>query len=297
MWNYQIHVHHFSSRELIYKSDALNAFTAILEDLGASLDTTFCWGLPCRYFSHTFLWRACYAREEDYLNLRRRPDNGSRAAFPSWPWAGWAGQFAFLVAPPADHAKYMITWPWDPGFDIETSEDLFQTGVLHIRVGISSANLEVNLTLEFPHNMYRNDFGHFTYLGSTQYNLVCTADKSDQGLEWPDTIMTHIVLALHRSYDWDKKISMNISQILGIIANNQCGCTNDFRNLKGTTSDPLQCLAPKPKSTHPQNSPNWLSNSPKHSWTRASTSQTPSYTESRGTRYELGVHVPECLRG
>jgi hypothetical protein len=97
-----------------------------------------------------------------------------------------------------DHAKYMITWPWDPGYDIDASGDPFETGILHIRVAMTSADLGANFSLEYPDYMYRTDFGHFTTLGSTQYILACIADKSDQDSEVSHAPTTHIVLGVRQ---------------------------------------------------------------------------------------------------
>jgi hypothetical protein len=122
----------------------------------------------------------------------------SSVAFPSWSWCGWTGQFAFLVAPPEDHAKYMITWPWGPGYDVDASGDPFETGVLHIRADITSAARRGTVSVETSDDMYRTDLGSFMHLGSTQYVLVCIADRSGYGSKGPDAITTHIVLGVRQ---------------------------------------------------------------------------------------------------
>ncbi|KAF1916713.1 hypothetical protein BDU57DRAFT_241450 [Ampelomyces quisqualis] len=95
----------------------------------------------------------------------------------------------------------MITWPWDPGYDIEGLDNPFDTGTLHIRVHISSTDRTANKSVEKPDNMYRTDLGHFTHLGSTQYILVGIADKASCEWKGPDAITTHIVLGVRQRAD------------------------------------------------------------------------------------------------
>ncbi|PYI08670.1 HET-domain-containing protein [Aspergillus sclerotiicarbonarius CBS 121057] len=100
-WEFRTHLTHYSSRNLTYESDAINAFRGIL---ARSTHTTY-WGIPFLFertthplaqdtnlrFACALAWEPTYtqnpvARES---HLQRRPD------FPSWSWAGWAGTVSY----------------------------------------------------------------------------------------------------------------------------------------------------------------------------------------------------------
>ncbi|RAK95542.1 HET domain-containing protein, partial [Aspergillus ibericus CBS 121593] len=100
-WEFRTHLTHYSSRNLSYESDAINAFRGIL---ARSTHTTY-WGIPFLFqdssypfvqdinlrFACALAWEPMYtqnpiARES---HLHRRPD------FPSWSWAGWAGTVSY----------------------------------------------------------------------------------------------------------------------------------------------------------------------------------------------------------
>ena len=66
----------YSHRQLGYDSDALNAFTGILNTLKYAF--TFFWGLPRERFLDALFWRS----RDGAMSLRR-------GTFPSWSWAGW----------------------------------------------------------------------------------------------------------------------------------------------------------------------------------------------------------------
>ncbi|GME36487.1 hypothetical protein MMC22_011993 [Neofusicoccum parvum] len=71
-------VHHYSTRQLSYDGDVLNAFTGVSKVLSTMLETTFHWGLPVSLFDWALLWEA-----KGYI--ARRPN------CPSWSWTGWKG--------------------------------------------------------------------------------------------------------------------------------------------------------------------------------------------------------------
>ncbi|OOG00869.1 hypothetical protein ASPCADRAFT_136868 [Aspergillus carbonarius ITEM 5010] len=100
-WEFRTHLTHYSSRNLSYNSDAINAFRGIL---ARSIHTTY-WGIPFLFesslypfaqdinlrFACALAWEPVYtqnplARES---HLQRRPD------FPSWSWAGWIGTVSY----------------------------------------------------------------------------------------------------------------------------------------------------------------------------------------------------------
>jgi len=68
-------LHEYLRRNLLYDSDALNAFTAVSNIVASGLSTPMISGLPVAFFDLTLL---CW--------------NGTMRGFPSWSWAGWCGR-------------------------------------------------------------------------------------------------------------------------------------------------------------------------------------------------------------
>jgi hypothetical protein len=77
-WTYAQLVEDYSPREMTSQTDALNAFTGLINPLERVLDTKFFHGLPIIFF-HAAL---CFA-------FATRHDNIRRTEFPSWSWSGW----------------------------------------------------------------------------------------------------------------------------------------------------------------------------------------------------------------
>ena len=68
----------YTSRELRFHSDMLNAFSGVSSLIEERLDTSMLHGLPIRYLDLAILWYG-------HGSLERRSE------FPSWSWAGWTG--------------------------------------------------------------------------------------------------------------------------------------------------------------------------------------------------------------
>ena len=77
-WTYAQLVEDYSPREMTSQTDALNAFTGLINPLEMTLDTKFFHGLPIIFF-HAAL---CFG-------FATRHDNLRRTDFPSWSWCGW----------------------------------------------------------------------------------------------------------------------------------------------------------------------------------------------------------------
>jgi hypothetical protein len=77
-WTYAQLVEDYSPREMTSQTDALNAFTGLINPLERVLDTKFFQGLPIIFF-HAAL---CFV-------FATRHDNIRRTGFPSWSWSGW----------------------------------------------------------------------------------------------------------------------------------------------------------------------------------------------------------------
>ena len=77
----------YTSRDLTYGTDALNAFAGISRQLEISLDSAFYWGLPAVGFIRALLWLP----GQRFTSQQVRHPNLSFDYFPSWSWAGTAG--------------------------------------------------------------------------------------------------------------------------------------------------------------------------------------------------------------
>jgi hypothetical protein len=69
-------IEHYSSRELSYPKDALNAFAGCIGYLERYFNSHFLYGMPERLLDHALLFRP--------VDIRYR-----RTEFPSWSWVGW----------------------------------------------------------------------------------------------------------------------------------------------------------------------------------------------------------------
>ena len=83
-------VDEYTSRDLSYDSDILNAFAGVTSYLSERLHTSFMYGMPERYLIRSFLWA-----QVDSNPLERR-DAGF--PIPSWSWAAWKGGVQYVTA-------------------------------------------------------------------------------------------------------------------------------------------------------------------------------------------------------
>jgi hypothetical protein len=74
----------YNSRSLSFESDALKAFTAIINAMTGSFRNGFLFGIPEFFFDIGLLWTTHYP-------LKRRK------CFPSWSWLGWSGEIDFVM--------------------------------------------------------------------------------------------------------------------------------------------------------------------------------------------------------
>jgi len=95
-------VHNYSLRNLTQQSDALNAFSGILNMLRPDLGESFVWGLPESNFDAALLWRRYHHDPEC-----------KREGFPSWSWAGWkrphhieSGQDEYFATDPRPEVEW-----------------------------------------------------------------------------------------------------------------------------------------------------------------------------------------------
>lgn len=90
-------IEEYSSREISYDSDSLNAFLGVLhhnEDKSAK-GLLYLWGMPMIKSSHV-------PRYEFYMMWYHTSLPKRRPEFPSWTWAGWAGSVSYIQGVPID---------------------------------------------------------------------------------------------------------------------------------------------------------------------------------------------------
>ena len=140
---YAFHVPEYTRRNLTFEEDILNAFTAILQDISARFDTTFCWGLPTQSFFKGLLWCNAFCSDKTKSPLKRRTGHRKgHAQFPSWSWAGWVGPVQYSTSFKCHAHKLLsdLVWPWDSEYHVDCEEDVFRSGILTIDVHFTTLN-------------------------------------------------------------------------------------------------------------------------------------------------------------
>lgn len=126
-------VEHYTARDLTYDEDSLNAFSGIIRKLEAEQeDLRQLWGVPLNSFnrvcvdisfigglawSHTGKAAACDADGHP----RRRP------GYPSWSWAGWAGEIEYAFRsvdgrPKTFSSEAEVSVDWGDGVEANLSD-------------------------------------------------------------------------------------------------------------------------------------------------------------------------------
>lgn len=82
----------YTPRSLSFASDALNAFSGMMNYLRPIMRGGYVYGLPETELDEALLWQPM-----GLITRRKHPDSGS-AMFPSWAWAGWVGPVDYLFA-------------------------------------------------------------------------------------------------------------------------------------------------------------------------------------------------------
>lgn len=80
----------YTPRSLSFSSDALNAFSGMMNYLRPIMRGGYAYGLPETELDEALLWQPMG------LITRRKHPNCESAMFPSWAWAGWVGSVDYL---------------------------------------------------------------------------------------------------------------------------------------------------------------------------------------------------------
>jgi hypothetical protein len=95
--NYDTLVAKYTSRQLTYPSDALNAFRGVEKILSKKVPGRFFCGLPTALFDEALLWQPVL---ESVRSFTPRP-------FPSWSWASWDGPVEYTHRP---NIRAVVPW-------------------------------------------------------------------------------------------------------------------------------------------------------------------------------------------
>lgn len=102
----------YTPRSLSFDSDALNAFSGMMNYLRPIMRGGYAYGLPETELDQALLWQP-----DGLITRRKHPDSGS-AMFPSWTWAGWVGSVDYFEVDVFSE----ITW-WAPDNEGFSSEE------------------------------------------------------------------------------------------------------------------------------------------------------------------------------
>ncbi|EAT84904.1 hypothetical protein HBI56_078020 [Parastagonospora nodorum] len=201
----QHHLFYYEDRQLTFEHDILDAFSAVLDEIGERYDTEFCWGLPINEFLRTLLWTK---HSDDYsvsqpAFLRRapRPDG---IFFPSWSWVGWLGGVIFnniygIRWRKKRQVDGMIVCPWDETYCIDIPSDHLETGVLVINANLANINLGLLCvdahpeTLHFDENEIIPEVTQCILLGIVDGNGRLETIRTYRWVEY-----THLVMAVEQ---------------------------------------------------------------------------------------------------
>jgi Heterokaryon incompatibility protein (HET) len=115
----------YNNRLLTYQSDALQAFSAIINALSRSFQGGFFYGVPELYFDFGLLWRP-------NTPCQRRTDADESTvypAFPSWSWVGWEGNVV-LSCLKKSHQLLLDTESSSPSIEIHPMIIWYKTNKL-----------------------------------------------------------------------------------------------------------------------------------------------------------------------
>ncbi|KAK3335065.1 heterokaryon incompatibility protein-domain-containing protein [Neurospora tetraspora] len=98
-YKFQRLVQDYSGRNLKFQGDALDAFSAVVEQVRRMTGENFLWGMPSGRFELCLCWepyrRGLKRREE--LSTLEMTSFKRHVPFPSWSWLGWSGAIFLKV--------------------------------------------------------------------------------------------------------------------------------------------------------------------------------------------------------
>ncbi|KAL8916882.1 MAG: hypothetical protein Q9208_008284 [Pyrenodesmia sp. 3 TL-2023] len=149
--SYRDSVYEFTSRQLTFPIDVMNAFAGVSNYWAESFGATMKYGLPNSVFDWAILWRG-------RPSLRQRQGEG--CTFPTWSWAGWVGPVDMVdglgdMQDWLTHHTWIIWYQWSPSLTA-LLWDVNHEREGRIRCGDASVGYRVSNTIDpFGRNKHR----------------------------------------------------------------------------------------------------------------------------------------------
>ncbi|KAF2648839.1 HET-domain-containing protein [Lophiostoma macrostomum CBS 122681] len=89
IYTYSHQVENYFTRQLSYPTDALRAFSAVIELMRRALPGGILFGIPEAFFDGCMFWRCSNLSRPPLRRVDR--DGKILKGFPSWSWVGWTG--------------------------------------------------------------------------------------------------------------------------------------------------------------------------------------------------------------
>ncbi|KAI9868804.1 MAG: hypothetical protein M1813_004655 [Trichoglossum hirsutum] len=103
-WRYSDVLREYTSRQLTFKQDILNAFQGLSRVLSSSCGgMEYYWGLPEAFLDCGILW-------QPDTRLQRRLCTDPTMVFPSWSWVGWVGEVHHGFNPRIKDLQDEVEW-------------------------------------------------------------------------------------------------------------------------------------------------------------------------------------------
>lgn len=89
---YQALVENYTKRDVKFKGDVYDAFSAVIQGLESNSNERFLWGLPCSRFELSMSWDTLHGQYRRFALSKLPMTNLKRnVVMPSWSWMGWIG--------------------------------------------------------------------------------------------------------------------------------------------------------------------------------------------------------------
>lgn len=131
-------IHDYSKRRFTFEDDVLHAFEGFGSVLHESFGSTPLAGLPQAYFDQSILWMPSHMQ-------RRREGTGK--IFPSWSWAGWAGQSRYDDLDESNVEAVVPCIKWYSGSGAQTSNGSGFQPINGTGIGIAETSFGVPRSL------------------------------------------------------------------------------------------------------------------------------------------------------
>ncbi|KAI8626331.1 heterokaryon incompatibility protein-domain-containing protein [Xylariaceae sp. FL1651] len=193
--NYITHVEKYTTRQLSFPDDILNAFTGIIQEYSRTHHTEFCWGLPKGDFTSALLWRDNWhglraykphlLKSEEPGLQRRHLSSDTGPELPSWSWAGWEGHvhLPFLSMP--GYSPMDINWEWESTESSTAHEALLNNRVISFTAEL--AELEPH-SMDVDHGALRADDGSLWTQGKNTFVLLASFSRPMRYIEGAENV-------------------------------------------------------------------------------------------------------------